>query len=285
MTWPRPMQILIPASNEAALIDGCLSALLVALTPTGATSKQVPVGVTVIANGCRDATAAHARAFGVAFARKGWSLRVIELAQGSKIAALNAGEADLPSEAIRVYLDADVTVSPRLLGGLHAALDGPAPLYAGGRPRITGRGGVARAYARLWARLPFMTHGVPGCGVFAVNPAGRARWGRFPDLISDDGFVRLQFAPQERIAVPEPYDWPVAEGLAALVRVRGRQDAGMREIARLHPELLAREGKPPLGARGAARLALRDPLGFAVYGTVALGVRLRPAPDSWSRGR
>ena len=33
------------------------------------------------------------------------------------------------------------------------------------------------------------------------------------------------------------------------------------------------------------RLALRDPLGFAVYGTVALGVRLRPAPDSWSRGR
>ncbi len=280
MTGPRPMEILIPASNEAGLIDSCLAALLAATPPVSGA-----VGVTVIANGCHDATAARARAFRDAFAHKGWVLRVIELAQGSKIAALNAGEADLRPEAIRVYLDADVTVSPRLLTRLHAALDAAVPLYASGRPRITGQGGVARAYARLWARLPFMSHGVPGCGIFAVNPAGRARWGRFPDLISDDGFVRLHFAPQERIAVPEPYDWPVAEGLGALVRVRGRQDAGMRELARLHPELLAREDKPPLGARGAARLALRDPLGFAVYGAVALGVRMKPAPDGWSRGR
>jgi hypothetical protein len=48
---------------------------------------------------------------------------------------------------------------------------------------------------------------------------------------------------------------------------------------------MSREDKPPLGASGAARLALRDPLGFAVYGAVALGVRLRPAGRSWSRGR
>lgn len=279
MTAPMPMEILIPASNEAALIGGCLAALADSDPLPG------PVGVTVIANGCRDATAEVARTAGIALAARGWRLRVIELAQGSKIAALNAGEAALGDPAIRVYLDADVTVSPPLLSQLHRALDRTEPLYASGRPRITGQGHIARAYARLWARLPFMAQGAPGCGLFAVNPAGRARWGAFPDLISDDGFVRLCFAPDERTAVPARYEWPVAEGFAALLRVRRRQDAGMAQIARHHPEMLAREGKPALGPLGAARLALRDPAGFAVYGAVALGVRLGPAPSNWSRGR
>ncbi|PSK86589.1 glycosyl transferase family 2 [Limimaricola soesokkakensis] len=279
MTAPMPMDILIPASNEAGLIEGCLSALAASEPLPG------PVCVTVIANGCRDATADAARAAGAALTARDWTLRVIELAQGSKVAALNAGEAALTRPAIRVYLDADVTVSPSLLLQLHRALDRPEPLYASGLPRITGQGRVARAYARLWARLPFMTHGAPGCGLFAVNPAGRARWDMFPDLISDDGFVRLCFSPDERIAVPARYDWPVAEGFAALLRVRRRQDAGMAQIASCHPDMLAREGKPALGPLGVARLALRDPAGFAVYGAVALGVRLRPAPSDWSRGR
>ncbi|EYD72076.1 glycosyltransferase [Limimaricola hongkongensis] len=279
MSAPMPMEILIPASNEAALIGACLDALAASDAVPG------PLRVTVIANGCHDDTAGVARRRRPGFERRDLRLRVIERAEGSKIAALNAGEADLPGDAIRVYLDADVTVSPPLLAQLHAALGTPAPLYASGRPRITGQGRVARAYARLWARLPFMAQGVPGCGLFAVSPAGRARWGAFPDLISDDGFVRLCFAPEERIALAASYDWPVAEGFGSLLRVRRRQDAGMAEIARLHPEMLAREGKPALGATGAARLALRDPWGFAVYGAVALGVRLAPAPDDWSRGR
>ena len=30
--------------------------------------------------------------------------------------------------------------------------------------------------AAIWVRLPFMTDGVPGAGLFAVNASGRARW-------------------------------------------------------------------------------------------------------------
>ena len=142
-------------------------------------------------------------------------------------------------------------------------LDRGAPAYASGRVRITGQGRVARAYARLWARLPFMACGVPGCGVYAVNGPGRARWGDFPPVISDDTYVRLHFAPAERHLADAGYDWPVAEGVAALVRVRRRQDAGVAEIARDDPALLANDDKRPLGI--AARCALRCPIRSAFW--------------------
>ncbi len=279
MTAPM-LSVLIPASNEAALIGGCLAAIA-GSDPIGREAEVI-----VIANGCHDATAARARHGTAALAAAGWDLRVIELAQGSKVAALNRGDAAARG-ALRVYLDADVTVSAPLLVQLCDALDRPGPRYASGTLRITGRGVVARAYARLWARVPFMARGVPGCGIFAVNAAGRARWDRFPDIIADDLFARLQFAPAERVAVAARYDWPVSEGIGALVRVRRRQDDGVREIARDFPELLRNDAPHRLGAAGLARLALGDPTGFAAYATVALGVRLGRGSrrTGWSRGR
>lgn len=270
--------IIIPASNEARRIGPCLAAL--------AASDPVPgaVSVIVVANGCRDGTVAAAVRAGTAITARGWTFRVIERAEGGKLAALDAGDA-ATAAAIRIYLDADVTVSPGLVPQIAAALDRDAPAYASGRLRITARGAVARAYARFWARVPFMARGVPGCGVFAVNAAGRARWGGWPAIISDDTFARLSFAPGERHGVAAPYDWPIAEGFRNLVRVRRRQDRGVTEMRRLYPGLMANDDKLPLGAGGLARLALRDPAGFAVYAGVALATRLGRGDAGWSRGR
>ncbi|WP_198039804.1 glycosyltransferase [Salipiger abyssi] len=273
------MSVILPASNEAALIGGCLRAL-----SASHWSDAGPIEVIVIANGCRDDTAERARAEAPGFAARGWELRVIERAEGGKLGALNAGD-EAARACVRVYLDADVTVSPELMDQIHAALSKETPGYASGRVRITAKSWVSRAYARIWRRVPFMARGVPGCGVFAVNAAGRARWGAFPDIISDDTFVRLSFAPEERAGVPAPYDWPIAEGFGNLVRVRRRQDAGVAEIAARYPDLLANDDKMPFPASRKLVMALRDPLGFAVYSGVALAVRLRPAAEGWSRGR
>ncbi|MBU2959489.1 glycosyltransferase [Citreicella sp. C3M06] len=271
------ISVILPASNEAALIGACLRSLCASIF-------EGTVQVIVIANGCRDDTAARARACAPEFAARRWTLEVIEQATGGKLGALGAGDAAARG-AVRVYLDADVTVSHDLLAQLGAALKEPGPRYASGRVRITARGAVSRAYARFWARVPFMTQGVPGCGVFAVNAEGRARWGDWPAIISDDTFVRLCFAPRERIGVSAPYDWPIAEGFANLVRVRRRQDAGVAEIEQRYPDLLCNDDKPGFAVADKLRLALRDPLGFAVYTSVALAVRLRPASGEWSRGR
>lgn len=281
-TPAQAVAVIVPASNEEALIGACLGALAGSGPMPG--PIPAPVEVIVVANGCRDATVPVARAAGAAIVARGWRLTVLDLPQGGKTGALNAGDAatDAP---IRVYLDADVTVSPALLPGIAQALAGAAPAYASGQLRITARGAVARAYARLWARVPFMAQGVPGCGLFAVNATGRARWGDWPDVISDDGFARLMFGPDERHLVPAPYDWPIAEGFSRLVRVRRRQDRGVAQLAERFPTLIVNEDKGRLGLAGLARLALTDPVGFAVYAAVALRVRSSRAGDDWSRGR
>ncbi len=273
------LSVIIPASNEAGWIGRCLAALFA--------SDPVPGGAEaiVVANGCHDDTADRARAMAAEAKAQGWQLSVIELAVGSKPGALNRGEAEARGE-IRAYLDADVRVSPPLMAQLALSLQPLAPLYATGRPMLPrAASGITRAYARFWMRLPFYATPAPGFGLFAVNAAGRARWGAFPGIISDDTFVRLQFEPGERLECPGTYDWPMVEGFAALVRVRRRQDSGVAEIAALHPSLMTREAKPRVGRWRLAQLAVKDPAGFGVYALVTLAVRLLPGRRGWVRGR
>ena len=271
----RMLSVIIPASNEEAYIGACLTALFASTTRGDCI---------VVANGCHDATAARAIAMTPEAQARGWTLTVRNLAQGGKPGALNAGDA-AATHAARVYLDADVIVSPGLIAQLMAALAPHRALYATGTPRIPrAKSPATRAYARFWQKLPFAQSNAPGYGLFATNAMGRARWGAFPDLISDDTFIRLHFAPPERIQVPATYDWPMIEGFAALTRVRRRQDAGVAELARLHPALLQNEAKPKLPATRLATLAVTDPTGFATYAAISLATRLRRT-TTWTRGR
>jgi glycosyltransferase involved in cell wall biosynthesis len=273
------LSVIIPANNEAGYIGRCLAAVLAAEDP------GVAVEVIVSANACRDTTVAIARGYEIVARRRGWRLLTIDRAEPGKPGALNAADA-LAGGATRLYLDADVVIEPAMLARLVDVLSVPAPRYASGRlviePAVTA---FSRRYARLWARLPFVAETVPGCGLYAVNAAGRARWGAFPEVIADDIFARLRFTPAERVAAPAGFLWPMAEGFAALVRVRRRQDAGVAEIGRLFPELLANEDKPRLGLSRLLRLATSDPLGFIAYGAVALAVRAGGPAQGWSRGR
>ncbi len=272
------LSIIVPACNEAGYIDACLSALLASEGPPGAQ-------VVVAANGCTDDTAARARGHAPGFAARGWQLAVLDLPALGKPGALDAGDA-AAIHATRVYLDADVIVSPPLLAQLAGVLAVPGARYASGTPRVTARSAVSRAFARFWVELPFVKEGVPGFGLFAVNAAGRARWGTFPRLISDDTFVRIQFTPAERVKVPAPYDWPLVEGFAPLVRVRRRQDQGVAELQALHPDLMANEGKDSPGKGWMLRRLLADPAAFATYAAVKLAVRAGWGRQTgWVRGR
>lgn len=275
-----PLSILIPAHNEESYIVACLGALLRSEPLTS------PVEVLVVANGCTDKTVALANAHKGQFKIKDWGFSVLELPEGGKLAALNAGEAAAQHDAL-AYLDADVLVSEPLVGQLAEALDTENARYVSGTPVIArAYSMVTQAYARFWQTLPFVTEGVPGFGIFAVNKTGRARWGEFPDIISDDTYVRLHFNPEERVKVPATYTWPMIEGFLSLVRVRRRQNKGVAEVEARFPELLANNDPAPQNAPSLLKRLMRDPVAFCAYGAVTLATKLpQSSAERWARGR
>lgn len=285
MPDPRPdaettLTVIIPASNEAGWIGPCLDALL-AQTP-----EAGPMTVIVSANACHDATVAEAGSRAAAFAARGDHLTVIDSVLPGKPGALNRADALAPAGP-RLYLDADVRCSPGLIAAIRRTLAVDAPRYATGRlTLVPPASAITRRYGRLWLALPFNAKGAaPGAGCFAVNPAGRSRWTTFPDIISDDSYVRLHFAPAERTEVAEPYHWPLPEGFRNLIRVRRRQDAGLAELRRLHPDLFRPDNATAASPALLLRLLLRQPLDLLTYIGVRSAARLLPPGKGFTRGR
>lgn len=278
----KAFSVIIPAHNEAAWIERCCEALLASELPETWQAEAL-----VVANGCNDDTVLRARRFVDKAQDLGWRWQVLDLPTGGKLGALNAGDAAAAGQ-VRIYLDADVLVDPALVMQIVTTLDTDQAGYASGSPRVApAQSWITRAYARFWSTLPFVTTGTPGFGIFAVNEAGRSRWESWPDIISDDTYVRLSFSPKERNRVKAGYSWPMVEGFANLVRVRRRQDEGVAEVGRLYPHLLTNDVSPSVGLGGTIGRGLRDPVGFAVYVSVALAVKtpLFRSGTRWARGR
>ncbi len=283
------LTVIIPAHNEEGYIGRCLKSVLdQTVTPDQTGGLQIIVAV----NGTTDGTVAEASAFTDQAKVAGWTLDVLDIKEGGKPIALNKGDAAAGPMAegdSRIYLDADIVMDAEVFAQIHDALSKPTPAYASGQMVVTeAQSWVTRKFIHLWRRVPFMaTSGATGAGLFAVNAAGRKRWGEFPSIIADDSFVRLQFEPHERTAVAASFYWPPVEGFKALVKVRRRQDAGGAQIAELYPDLVANEGKAPVKPKDHLKLFLGSPLSYAVYVTVMLAVKFGATSNQteWTRGR
>lgn len=178
--------IVIAAHNEAAVIGRCLDTLLADTAPG-------EFDVTVVANGCTDATVQ------VAAERSG--VRVLDLAFPGKIGALNAGD-EVAVGYPRIYLDADVVVSSAGIRALCAALADPSSQVLATTVRREIDVGHSplpvRCYFAINSRLPVFRDALFGRGVIALSEDGRGRFGRFPDVIGDDTFVDSLFAVGEK---------------------------------------------------------------------------------------
>ncbi|WP_412542021.1 glycosyltransferase [Longispora sp. K20-0274] len=199
------VSVLIPAHNDAAGLARLLPQL-------------AGLDVTVIANGCTDDTAEVARAAGV---------RVIELAEASKSAALNAGDA-VATGFPRIYLDADVLVTAESIRALVTTFDDPRVYAATLRRRlaVAGRPLALRGYFAIQARLPLYRRALFGRGVVAVSEAGRARFDTFGGLIADDLFLDRLFTDAEKAVADGDSVVDTARGTAELVGRLSRVRAG-----------------------------------------------------------
>jgi glycosyltransferase involved in cell wall biosynthesis len=225
------ISIVIPARNEGRVIGRTLTSIT-----TGAAVGEIEV--VVVCNGCTDDTAGIARRFGL-------PVRVIETEVGSKPRALNLGDQALQAFP-RIYVDADVLITLSSIRTLAARLELGDVLAVAPQSCIDlyGCSWCVRAYYDIRCRLPSAREGIGGSGVYALSHAGRRRFGEFPNVTADDGYVRIQFMPKERETLAYVRSTVFApRNIQDLIRVRTRAYYGTIELARLFPNLWVNAGE------------------------------------------
>lgn len=226
--------VVIPAYNEASVIDRCLSAML-------ATAAPGELEVVVVANNCSDDTAARAR-------RHGPLVKVVETPIGSKIHALNLGD-EAATGWPRLYVDADIVVSTQALRDVAAMLGEGSPLVVAAPTAVVdfhGRSALVQSFYKVWTQLPYFTEGVIGAGFYAFSKKGRERFEEWPDIIADDEYARLMAAPSER-GVNRDHTFTITPPtqLRMVAKIQTRARAGLYQLHEKFPELLKNETTNP----------------------------------------
>lgn len=220
--------IIVPAYNEEAVIGRTLDHLL----------RDAPAGdleIIVCCNGCNDGTAEVARRFGP-------PVRVIETPRGSKTHALNLGDAAATAFP-RIYLDADILLSYATVTSIVQALQSSGALAVAPRMHVDldDRSWAVRSFYEVWLQTPYHLRGMIGSGVYALSEKGRKRFGVFPEIIADDGFVRAHFHPDERRVLDDcGFTIIPPATLGGLLRIKTRAALGNKELALKYPALIQR---------------------------------------------
>jgi hypothetical protein len=257
------ISIIIPAHNESSVIARTLKAI---------TAEAVPgeLDVIVVCNGCSDVTAEVARRFGS-------GVRVIETSIPGKTHALNLGD-EAAQGFPRIYADADVVISTEAVRSLARRLErqdvlavAPAPTFD-----LSGCSWPVRACYQIRSLLPSAQEGIGGSGVYALSEAGRMRFREFPLLTADDGYVRIQFQPNERETLHSVNSMVFPpRTLKDLIATKTRAHYGSFELALLFPGLWQNRGES--NKRSLIRLFLDPRLWFklAIYCTVTVIAKRR----------
>ena len=262
---PEPLRgfvasVVIPAHDEERGIARSLTALL---------DGSGPFDVVVVCNGCTDRTAEVARRFEP-------SVRVVEIAEASKSAAVRAGNATT-GVFPRLHLDADVVVTGADLLRLLEPLERPGVLATAPR-RVVPRDGcglVVRWYYDVWEQLPQVAGGLFGRGAFVLTRTAQERVDALPTVMSDDLAVSDAFDDRERLVVDAATVtvWP-PRTVGDLLRRRVRVTTGNRQATLAG----VRRAESATGLGTLAAMARRRPVmvpRIGVFVAVTLVARLR----------
>lgn len=264
----QPVAVIIPAHDEAAVIEGTLRTLL-ADAPV-----PFPGRVIVVPNGCRDDTAARARAVGA-------PVEVLERPQGGKAAAINAALAQVPEGWPVVICDADIPVPFAMIEAVHRALAGPGVAGASPAARLVfdDASWPVRAFCRVKAAGGYLASGMGGSGIYALSPEGRRLVGTLPAIIADDNFARRSIpAEAQRRVSGAATEVKAPRTLWALISTEARKYAGDRELARV---LAAMPGQDR-GGGAMPRARRASGIDGAVHAAIKLAAR---ALYGWRRVR
>lgn len=188
---------------------------------------------------------------------------IVELRDGGKAAALQAGDAVLGDLFPRVYVDADVRMTTDALGHLLAELEKPGLdlVAASVTYDLSAASRISAAITRCWAALPYARMAAFQQAL-GISARGRSLWDQWPDIIGDDIFMAVMIAPSRRRIVADAVvaTRPPAN-FSGWVCMRARWRRGERQLGAMG---LAPPATP--GQRSALVLRLLNP---------------RTAPGAW----
>ena len=224
-----PASVIIPAHNEEATIEDCLDAVLASEFSSG---EITDLDIVVVANGCTDKTAPIVQGYADSADHRG-SVRLIDSPVGSKAKALELGRvATQPGN--RIYLDADIVVSPDAIESVLMALnsdgiEGSAPRIDLAQPQSASL--PLRHYARIWEQAPYFGSGLIGSGFYGLTEEAQTRIGGWPSLIADDLVALCHLRPQERQTTAGWFRHTLPSRLRDVAKVEVRREAGRMEFA------------------------------------------------------
>lgn len=208
--------VIVPAHNEANVIRRCLDSLV----------GQAGLDRIIVAcNGCTDDTVMIVRQFYP-------DVTCLDLEVPSKVYALNEAEKYIVSWPV-FYIDADVVLSANAVAEVVAGMKSKNLLLAAPSPEIDTSSSpwLVRQFYKIWLKLPYIREGVIATCSFVISEEGRKRFAEFPDVISDDGFVRSHFHSHElgnvdtaRVFVSAP------RTVRSLVKIKSRARLGNMEL-------------------------------------------------------
>lgn len=255
--------IIVPAFNESAVIADCLESIV---------DQPGVDNVIVACNGCTDDTAEIVQ-------KKFPEVRCLELHEASKVQALNAAEREARELGMVFpvfYIDADTRLGRNAVGEITRAMESGSPLLAAPTPIIeTSKSAwTVRQYYKTWTNLPYVKQGVIATCSYVISERGRARFDRFEDVVSDDGYVRCRFHAHEISNVPTAKIYIQApRDVVSLIKIRTRARLGWLQ-------LMKTKRCPCREPRRHARVILRrlfskDLLSVVVYTLITLISRIR----------
>lgn len=229
------ISVIIPAHNEEKVIVRCLTSLLQGLNFEEAE-------IIVICNGCTDHTAKRVQSISR-------DIQLIETPLASKTNALNLGN-ECSKGYPKIYLDADIKVGGHDIKKLAQKLKAGHFLAASPVLKVEYEGSpwLIRSFYGIWCRLPFVTQGTIGCGIYGLSKVGRERFDKFPEITADDSFIRFLFSPSERGVVGNSiFTIFPPTCLSDLLKIRIRQCFGHYEFKKKFPELAAQHPETNIG--------------------------------------
>jgi len=245
-----PFTVIIPAHNEEAVIGRCL------LKVMQDAPADCGMEIIVAANGCIDRTAQIARETAA-------DVMVLELARGSKTAAINAALEGAGASPC-IVLDADVICSFWTMRALADALNEEGVMTASPAIRLDleDADSFVRAYYRTWMRQPYAKAGSGGAGCYGLSQAALNQIGEFPDILGDDVWIHTRFAQAQKRYVEQDKDGrPVftivrpPQTLREQVHVEARRQRGNKQVQANYPSPHNLRSGGSEGLKGAAQNA------------------------------